>query len=363
MFEEWHKSPEFQKRVLDFHNTCAIPPSGKDVDQAKKIIEKVKPMLSDQMKAQGLFENTRYEYRGSSYEGVKVAKSANDQDLEFDIMFVIKGGTDLKEHNLRANGYADLKLKAGKEPKQLFQKTMIDGCISAFYTRNKFYSHLDKCNFSELDLTDLGYKKGEITFKKSYHGPAVQIDVKHNGKKFFSIDLAPHFDLTGQGEMYVPKAPKKYPNYVGWFRSFSLDEKKKLDGIDRHNECRKMVLRCLKVFVKSRTELACLTSQHLKRALFLASDGLDANGQPSNLIRSWKLEDLGQRFMDVLKILEDALEKRFLPHFILPEVNLFENLNDAAMQNMKCRCCRLRRNSLVMPQLLSLVAKEKQNPV
>lgn len=154
--------------------------------------------------------------------------------------------------------------------------------------------------------------------------------------------------------MYVPKAPKKYPDYVGWFRSFSLDEKKKLDGIDRHNECRKMVLRCLKVFVKSRTELACLTSQHLKRALFLASDGLDANGQPSNLIRSWKLEDLGQRFMDVLKILEDALEKRFLPHFILPEVNLFENLNDAAMQNMKCRCCRLRRNSLVMLQLLSL---------
>lgn len=230
MFEEWHKSPEFQKRVLDFHNTCAIPPSGKDVDQAKKIIEKVKPMLSDQMKALGLFEISRYEYRGSSYEGVKVAKSANDQDLEFDIMYVIKGGTDLEEHNLGTDGYADLKPKAGKEPKQLFQKTIIDGCISAFYTRNKFYSHLDKCNFSELDLTDLGYKKGEITFKKSYHGPAVQIDVKHNGNKFFLLIWRHISTLLDKKQCMFPRLQRSTWMTVDGFAAFLSTRRRNLMG-------------------------------------------------------------------------------------------------------------------------------------
>ena len=32
------------------------------------------------------------EYTGSSYEGVKVAKSPEDDDLEFDVMVILKGG-------------------------------------------------------------------------------------------------------------------------------------------------------------------------------------------------------------------------------------------------------------------------------
>jgi len=38
----------------------------------------------------------RLEYTGSAYEGVKVQRTDDDSDLEFDIMVILRCGTDLQ---------------------------------------------------------------------------------------------------------------------------------------------------------------------------------------------------------------------------------------------------------------------------
>ena len=188
------------------------------------------------MAEQGVFTCSRFESRGSTYEGVKVKKSATDDDLEFDIICVMEGGKDLQATPIPGTpGYATLKPRTGKESRPVFQKTMDkNNAISAEKLRNLFYAHLDKCNFPNV--------------KKKYHGPAVELDYWRDGRKFFSVDLAPHFDL-GSNELYVPKAPRDNSKTEAWFRSYTMDEKKKFDGLDRDNGCRKMVLRILKVSI------------------------------------------------------------------------------------------------------------------
>ena len=50
--------------------------------------------LESRLRAHGVC--LRLEYTGSSYEGVKVRRSDADSDLEFDIMVILRGGTDLR---------------------------------------------------------------------------------------------------------------------------------------------------------------------------------------------------------------------------------------------------------------------------
>lgn len=332
MAVDWHSSPDFLKCVRDFHDNHARQPKGPTVDRAKQVLNQYLAVIRTEMDRQGVFLCTRYEFRGSGYEGVKVAKNGSDQDLEFDIMFVIKGGTDLEEHGRPGNdGYVNLRPKVGRESRPAFQKTMRDGCVSAAETRNKFHGQLIKCNLSQLGQCDI-----------KYNGPALRIDVKEAGRLFFSIDLAPHYDLTGQGQMYVPKAPYQEPACNRWFRTYSLQEKEKLDGLDRDNGCRKMVLRITKAMRKRTSELAPLKSSQLKTALFRV---MDIRG-------SWRQDELGVRLMEVLKRLEDDLTAGYMSRYYLPEANLFEKFSRVTMENMAGRLKRLGRNKSEMMELI-----------
>ena len=185
------------------------------------------------MDSQGEFEWLRFEYRGSTYEGVKVRKTPTDDDLEFDIAYFLEGGRDLVATPLGDNpNFAYLKPKAGKEARVLFQKISRNGVISREVLRTRFFGQLVKCSLPDVVLRQ--------------HGPAVQLDVFLDGRKFFSVDLVPHFDL-GSNVCYVPKPMKDGQHPEAWFRSYALDERTRFDGMDRDNGCRKMVLRIHKV--------------------------------------------------------------------------------------------------------------------
>lgn len=392
MPRKWHNSKEFQKCCREFHDACARQPCGKDVDEAKEVLELIKPYIAEKMAEQGIFELKRYEHRGSTYEGVKIAKSPTDQDLEFDVMFVMNGGRDLEYHDMELGGFAKLKLKSNAKPRELFEKTKEKetSYISAMKTKNLFYKHLVGCKLEEFrkDFKGNGItcqlvveckleeyreycRRNGITCKLIYHGPATKVDVYRDQEKFFTLDLAPHFDLsgiTGKEEMYVAKA-KRNSHSVQWLRSFSLAEKRKFDGMDKDNGCRKMVLRTMKAFVKSRPELSWLTSQHLKTALFRTVDAQ----------QSWKQEEFSQRFMDTLGTLEKCLEERTMPSYSTldldphldlskitgkeemhvakaknnPDIDLFENYKDGTMQATKCRFCRLSNDGPLMMDILS----------
>ena len=170
-------------------------------------------------------------------------KTPTDDDLEFDIAYFLTGGTELQAKALDDNpNFALLTtklLKPGKEMREVFKKTTMNGVVSAKLLREKFQGQL-------AQLID----SGELpNVKLREHGPAFQLDFYRGRDKFFSVDVVPHFDL-GSNACYVPKLLKHGPELQypeAWFRSYALEERKKFDGMDRDNGCRKKVLRILKV--------------------------------------------------------------------------------------------------------------------
>lgn len=332
--EDWHRSKEFNDRVKAFHDEHARQPSGKNLDHAKQVLDEYKALIREKLNAQGIFINSKYEYRGSTYEGVKVAKSSTDDDLEFDVIFVIEGGGELLEEDIQPDGYANLKPKPGKESRPIFQQTMEGGYVSAAKVRSKFYGQLEKALADRKEC------------KIHYHGPAVKITVNRDGRVYISIDLAPHFDLSGGkgGErvMYVPRAYNDDQKSTRWLRSYSLKEKEMFGGMDRDNTCRKMVLRITKVLRKRNAELSSLDSNQLKTALFRVID-VEPN---------WKQDQLGARLIDVLKRLEDDLAAQHMEDYFYPGVNILKKMNSSAMQNMRDRLKKFLTDKELMKLLL-----------
>jgi len=62
--------------------------------EAKRLHRLYTDELQRQLAAHGVC--SRLEYTGSAYEGVKVRRTDADSDLEFDIMVILRCGTDLQ---------------------------------------------------------------------------------------------------------------------------------------------------------------------------------------------------------------------------------------------------------------------------
>jgi len=62
--------------------------------KAKRLHQLYTEELQRRLAARGVC--SRLEYTGSAYEGVKVRRNDDDSDLEFDIMVILRGGTELK---------------------------------------------------------------------------------------------------------------------------------------------------------------------------------------------------------------------------------------------------------------------------
>jgi hypothetical protein len=90
----WHFTEKFNRRVCEFHVSDALRP--KSLKTAKWLHTKCMDKLMVKLKQlyPGLFSGILY--TGSSYEGVKVGKSRNDDDLEFDLMVVLNPGGDIE---------------------------------------------------------------------------------------------------------------------------------------------------------------------------------------------------------------------------------------------------------------------------
>jgi len=66
--------------------------------EAKRLHQLYSDELQRRLTARGVCK--RFEYTGSAYEGVKVRRTEDDSDLEFDIMVILRCGTDLQVYRL-----------------------------------------------------------------------------------------------------------------------------------------------------------------------------------------------------------------------------------------------------------------------
>jgi hypothetical protein len=319
--EEWYKTDRFYQVVRKFHDTYARQP---DMSAAKETHERFKEMIERELRKMDICK--RLEYKGSSYEGVKVKKSPIDNDLEFDIMVIMVDSDKLVARSIQNSpGFVRLYTKKYVEEQgfQLESLVVGDGEQLSEKVGKQFFGAVQKC------INNCPEMKDRVLLRR--HGPtATQMDVytgrANKSAKLYSVDLVPSYEVGDKIYLAKPLDDRNDSPMV-WRECFSLQEKLKLNGIDRGNECRKEVLRVLKTLRNGRSEMQKLSSYHLKTALFYVVDE-----QPS-----WNYNQLGERVVDVLKKLEDFLKRGFMHLYFLKSANLFKKFSQECISNLRDR--------------------------
>ena len=339
----WFGSDEFLNLVKEFHKKYArFPPD----DVMKPCKEYHTGLINKIMKYLREVSNiaSRVEYTGSSYEGIKVMSS----ELEFDCMIVLKTSPHLmKTDDLAPAGYGKLRPKPGKESH--FKQLTCDGLLSTNLVSQWFHGQLTTA------VKDLGLD-GDV-LKLRYNGQAaIMLDVWIPGNPndtWYTVDMVPTFEVTGPDgvkEAFVTKASENRPpeehgkHFTTWRRSYSLEEKKKMNAIDHGNGCRRQCVRIMKVIKDRETALKSLPSYVIKTTLM-------------NLTRdepglSWSQKDLGLRFIDMLEALQKYLEQGYLPHHFTADINVLNSYKETALFNMVTRIGKLLRSEKAMRDLL-----------
>ena len=238
MAQSWHSGDKLQRDLLEFHQACASFPK---VPVAEAQRHHVSTMSTFRNTFQRNGVATEFHFTGSTYEGLKVPST----DMEFDVMVVLNGERTMRVENLRPL-YYNLYCGSNINP---FSKSKAPG--SNYLDPDKVVSYFH----GELKRVLNQYPELDRIIKLRRHGPAVQMDVYKNpdGRTlFYSVDMVPAYQV-GDGGFYVAKPFKDeqldgdQQSSLAWRKSFSLEEKSRLDMIDQGNKCRKQCIRILKV--------------------------------------------------------------------------------------------------------------------
>jgi len=82
---------EWDCDVMD--GRCAREPKS-DMTEAKRLHQLYTEKLQSRLAESGVC--SRFEYTGSTYDGVKVRRNVDNSDLEFDIMVILPSATELQ---------------------------------------------------------------------------------------------------------------------------------------------------------------------------------------------------------------------------------------------------------------------------
>lgn len=291
-------------------------------------------------------------YTGSFYEHLKT-EDAN----EIDIILALdtKSDAHLTIEEVTLPGYAQI--KATKRSSKYWKEFANgEGYIRPQKMRSFFFGLVQKAvtKYKEEQTTE---DKKKLELKVSDNGPAIKLVIKDKPNKMeMSVDLVPAFlfkekKVVGAahavGKHYVAKIPPKelaskhklQGCKLLWRRSFSLDEKKKMQDLDKDNRsCRREVIKIIKTIRTNDATLAKLSSFHIKTAF------LHYNFGEGKEKLDWSGEELPDRFYELMKYLLECVKAKQLKHFFIPELNLLEELPDTTLENIDGRLTKLIEN-------------------
>ncbi|NWV60035.1 CGAS synthase, partial [Malurus elegans] len=318
----------------------------------------VTPLVQAIRSKDSVFSSIEPHSAGSYYERVKISKPN-----EFDIMFVMPVQRIHLEESDDTGAYYYVSFKRNPKEKGLLKFVEEDEKLSAF----KMLEELRKIIKQEVK----NIKDEEVTVARKKTGsPAITLQIK-NPPSEISVDIIltlkvqQSWPLSTQdglrikewlgtkarrrftfSSLYlVAKQNKREKVLRGntWRISFSHIEK---DVINNHGNsktccesngpkcCRKGCLKLLKYLLeqlkmKYSKELEKFCSYHVKTA-FLHSCVIWPNDS------DWHLADLDHCFQRCLGFFVDCLQKSQLPHFFIPQYNLF-SLEDKARHHFLSR--------------------------
>ena len=340
---DWLVQDDTLTRKLRAYSVRHVKISEDDMSRTRKLVKDyIEDQIMEYCRQKSELPILNLQYTGSVYERLKT--EAAD---EVDVMVVLKttkpwfwGNPEVMKEETDLPDY--VRLKATVDSK-LTKYVSSEGYIIPERLREGwFYSLVYRA------VTDLrGKLPGSyLDFVVRQHGPSVQLDIFCEGtrQKLLSADLVPCFQI-GTNEYFVPKRHTR-DNRL-WRRSFSLEEKQLLKCMDKDDHgCRHELLRIVKAIVhRERTSLGQLASYYLKTAFMHYIKEKPSNWNGTN--------SLGEHFVGFLAALQAFLQKKNLPNYWLPEVNLLDEIrNPVVVEQMACRLKRILNSEVERNKIL-----------
>lgn len=132
-----------------------------------------------------------------------------------------------------------------------------------------------------------------------------------------------------------------------WELSFKSAEKKKFISLGTTKY--RLLLSLAEMRERDKT-LRELSLYHLQTILFHAGDKIT---DPLK----WCTDKIGDRFLDMLGLLEKFLENKNCPHYFLPEADLFSSMNPVTVSTLKDRVRRMLKPSCVACSVATICKK------
>jgi len=329
---DWTKNQDLNEKVRSYHKRYATPPQTNSEERKyfEGLLEKLKTFLGENKLCD------RTEYTGSVYESLNICGDI----LEFDVMFVVRN-KNLAVVNSGIPGYGCVKptnTQTTTFTKLLSKEGFLDPTSYGQY----FYGVIDK--FLKK-IVDHG-----CSIKQKNHGVACQIDIMKNNEIWFQVDLVPCFEIDKV--LYVPKPPKfKGASTVVWRKSYSLEEKTALKGLDSGNGCRKQVIRVTKALFKLHMNglFKDFTSYCIKTVAFKLNK--------SNNDISWNDQSLGECLVYFLKEIQQCLKSKRLIHCFETSINLLEHTDAKKCEQMEKTLGNILKNEKSFTDKLSVKNK------
>lgn len=150
----------------------------------------------------------------------------------------------------------------------------------------------------------------------------------------------------------MPKPPKyRGAPTVVWRKSYSLEEKTELKGLDSGNGCRKQVIRVTKALFKLHMNglFKDFTSYCIKTVAFQLNK--------SNTDISWNDQSLGECLIHFLKEIQQCLKSKRLMHCFETSINLLEHTDAKKCEQMEKTLGNILKNEKSFTDKLSLKNK------
>ena len=189
--KDWHKRKDVKDQILNFYNIKAKTPN-QEMQEAAQELEIYMKRFEVTLRKSGLCK--RFEYTGSSYEGLKITADG----LEFDIMCVLPMD-DVEVTNIELYpGFVNLQVKEETENEVL--RSFIDSTINVLSPQkvvSKYYTEVNRIR-SELGQEEQNSMEVKIV------GPAIRLLFhKEGGDIWFTADLVPSIELRKNGQCII----------------------------------------------------------------------------------------------------------------------------------------------------------------
>lgn len=321
---------ELLKNLRRFHREKVRLPAS-DTQWAKQLVYAHTQKLLEYCKKQtGV---VRYvEYVGSTYERLE-SKRGN----EFHVMVVIKTGPeDIAVQEVVPKLYSKLKLVRGHADTRLAKLTDKQDYLRP----DKMQNWLDKLA-QDWNATPKRFSDG-ARVRTHKNGTVVEIIIRDTNRggsvTALMIPCLKIDEDKGNFHYYVPCAFQECTKFelennaersILWRRTFALKEREIVSRLDRSasSTCRLECLKILKFLFRSDKKLRVFQFYLLKTA-FLHYHALDLE---------WRGDLLGERFLGIMRYIQECVKQKSLPHYFLPSVNLLRGLGGSSLDAVDSR--------------------------